>query len=305
MNKGKLFEQIARVIQESLVDSNDTIVRSNHKLKDTVGLLREYDVFVESKVNGFPIGIAIECKDYKRKVAVEKIDAFQSKCNDIPQINKKVFISKNGFQTGARAKAQLYGIDLHLLNEITESEVLKWFHINIPQPVRVSRILGANAVEFKGNGCEYSAQEYLRFGDHTVRIQDLMIEVTEKNLPQPKLYLRTTERDQSSPDSETYQFQIFFENTRLMKDDKEFEVNWLMFIVTDVFTPIPGRILFDQFKSLEGGEEISQSVSILSEDNELFSFVKKTDDEVIQIFTSSSEGSDIIRFGKMKISKKE
>ena len=87
MKAGKALEQLVAAIQEYLGDNPDTHIERNAKLIDNAGLQREIDVFVQTKVQGGKIGIAFECKDYKNAVQVSVVEAFHSKCNDIPQIH--------------------------------------------------------------------------------------------------------------------------------------------------------------------------------------------------------------------------
>lgn len=123
MKAGKALEQLVVAIQEYLKNSPDTLIVPNAKLKDHINLKREIDVFVRTKVQGGSIGIAFECKDYKGKVDVEVIEAFNSKCNDIPEIHKGIIVSSNGFTAGAQTKAQFYGIDLYQIGNVPLKEI--------------------------------------------------------------------------------------------------------------------------------------------------------------------------------------
>ena len=99
--RGKKFERVNRLIQETFKDSSSTEILSNYKIESEAGQKNEIDILIVSKVNGFDVKIAIECKDFAKKIPIEKIDAFESKCNRINKINTKVFISSNGYQKGA------------------------------------------------------------------------------------------------------------------------------------------------------------------------------------------------------------
>ena len=123
MKAGKALEQLVAAIQEYLGDNPDTHIERNAKLTDNAGLQREIDVFVQTKVQGGKIGIAFECKDYKSIVQVSVVEAFQSKCNDIPQIHKKIIVASNGFSSGAQSKANLYGIELYQLGNVPFNDI--------------------------------------------------------------------------------------------------------------------------------------------------------------------------------------
>lgn len=117
--KGTQFERTMRLIQEAFKDSASTQILSNYKIPNESGNNREIDILIISKINDFEIYIAIECKDYSKKIPVEKIEAFQSKCDRIKQINKKIFISSNGFQSDAINSATYYGIELLTATELS------------------------------------------------------------------------------------------------------------------------------------------------------------------------------------------
>ena len=83
MNDGKKLEQLVRFVQETLKNVPDTEIFSNYKIENISGRKREIDVFIKSQINGMDIKIAIKCKDYKNAIPVEKIEAFNSKCQRI------------------------------------------------------------------------------------------------------------------------------------------------------------------------------------------------------------------------------
>jgi len=129
INNGKELESLVRLIQETLKDSPNTVIYSNLKLPNKSGRKREFDILIETKVNNLILKIAIECKDYKKPVSVEKIEAFQGKCERIPDINKKVFVSSKGYQIDAVNAAKEFGIDLYKIEDIDSSTVTNWFPI--------------------------------------------------------------------------------------------------------------------------------------------------------------------------------
>lgn len=127
--KGESLENIIALIQETLKDSPNTRVFKNYKIENTSGRDREIDVLIEANINGFDLKIAIECKDYKNRVSVEKIEAFEGKCNRIKSINKKVFVSSNGFQADAMNAAKEFGIELQVAEKLNSDAILNWFPI--------------------------------------------------------------------------------------------------------------------------------------------------------------------------------
>ena len=129
MNSGRKAEKIVRLIQETLKDFPGIEIFSNYKIKNISGRNREIDVLLKTTINSFEIIIAIECKDYKTSVPVEKIEAFNSKCQRITGISKKIFVATNGFQADAINAAKHFDIELYNLNEIENQDIINWFPI--------------------------------------------------------------------------------------------------------------------------------------------------------------------------------
>ena len=129
MKAGKALEQLVAAIQDYLKGYPDTHIESNAKLLDHAGIKREIDVYVQATVQAGKIGIAIECKEYNDKVDVKEIDAFYGKINDIPQVNKGIVVSTNGFTSGAQKKAQFYGIDLYEIEDVPLDKVFAPFNL--------------------------------------------------------------------------------------------------------------------------------------------------------------------------------
>lgn len=124
MQAGKALEQLVGIIQEHLKDNPDVQIKRNAKLVNRSGNKREIDVFVQTKVNGENIGIAFECKDYKRKVTEPTIDAFWAKINDLPQVHKGIIVTTTGYTPGAQKEAEAHKIGLHLIDELPLHEII-------------------------------------------------------------------------------------------------------------------------------------------------------------------------------------
>lgn len=135
MNNGKQFEKTIALIQETFKDSEYTEIFRNYSIPNSSGRNREIDVLIASKINGFEMNIAIECKDYKGKIPVEKLEAFHGKCERIKSINKKIFISSNGFQTDAINAANTFGIELMTAEFLTRDYLLQLLPVRQIQPI--------------------------------------------------------------------------------------------------------------------------------------------------------------------------
>ena len=72
---------------------------------------RDLDVLIRGVHAGRNVTIAIECKDWKKRVGIEVIDALESKRRDIPA-DIAFICSNSGFTKDARRKAGRVGIGL-------------------------------------------------------------------------------------------------------------------------------------------------------------------------------------------------
>jgi hypothetical protein len=91
------------------------------------GRKREFDVFIVAQVNGSTINIAVECKAFKKPVSVEKIEAFNTKCDRAITIDKKIFVSESGYQADAIIAAKQLNIELCNVQNVDKKVLLSWF----------------------------------------------------------------------------------------------------------------------------------------------------------------------------------
>ena len=105
----KLFERLVTAIHIS--ESQGAKVTWNEKTNG-----RQFDVVIRFKHGIYHYLTVIECKNYKEKIPVEKVEAFITKTKDI-NANKAILISSSGFQSGCVEVARRYGIKLLTLNE--------------------------------------------------------------------------------------------------------------------------------------------------------------------------------------------
>ncbi|GAB3883461.1 restriction endonuclease [Spirosoma agri] len=123
-NNGRPFEKLVAIIQEAYKDLPQTKIYTNHKVRDRLGKKREFDVFINTNTNNFDFNVAIECKDYQKPVSVSVIEAFNSKCSTVNNINKKIIVSSKGFQFGAVDNAKLFDIELRTLSSINKENIV-------------------------------------------------------------------------------------------------------------------------------------------------------------------------------------
>jgi len=95
---------------------------------DGSGRTREIDVLITSEVAGFPVRIAIECKNERKVTNIERIDAFIGKLQDVGiPVQHGVFVSTSRFAKSAVEHAKRVGIRTFLLRDISDklAEVIK------------------------------------------------------------------------------------------------------------------------------------------------------------------------------------
>lgn len=120
--KAEYLENIVLLL-ERIISNPDAVVKKNVLIKDITGLEREFDIWIEQNVNKRRIITAIECKNYKSSISIEKIEAFYSKCKSTPQINKMIYVATSGYQRGAIHKAKDYGIEPYLIKDINTNSI--------------------------------------------------------------------------------------------------------------------------------------------------------------------------------------
>lgn len=80
---------------------------------------RQFDVVIRFKFQFYDYMVLIECKDLQGPVPVKEVEAFVTKSKDT-KANKAIMVSSNGFQSGAKEKAQKHNVELFTLTQIQE-----------------------------------------------------------------------------------------------------------------------------------------------------------------------------------------
>lgn len=110
-NTGDLFESYVRYVYQTLlgIQGKNISVSRRATVYDTRGNSYNIDVFYEFDVAGVHHRVAIECKDHSRPVGRDDAIAFVGKIRDLPSAIG-VFISRSGFQSGAKKYLQDHGV---------------------------------------------------------------------------------------------------------------------------------------------------------------------------------------------------
>jgi Restriction endonuclease len=109
-DKGKLVEALAAWLHdwpEARVERNAHLLAIHGRRRRK----REIDVLIHASVTGYPVRIAIECKNETEKIGAPMIDAFIGKLRDIGIPSQcGVVVSASGYTTGALDRAQIDGV---------------------------------------------------------------------------------------------------------------------------------------------------------------------------------------------------
>lgn len=126
-NTGKAFEKLVQEVYQSFLDyeSNrngyrNINVQHNVRLKGKTGVESQIDVYWEFELAGRTYSTLVEVKDWNSPVKLEQVRNFKSVIDDIPGFPNGIFVSKSGFQSGAKKYAEAHGITLIQLSESSE-----------------------------------------------------------------------------------------------------------------------------------------------------------------------------------------
>ena len=129
----RLTQEIYRQLGQA-TEVNAANVQHNVKLEGRSGQKHQIDVYWEYGKDGKAHRVAIECKNYSRRISLEKVCAFKGVLDDLDGVSG-IMVSKVGFQKGAKKYAQQYGISLKELRtpgygETIIGEIENHFHID-------------------------------------------------------------------------------------------------------------------------------------------------------------------------------
>lgn len=282
MREGQTFEVINQIIQEVFKDSPETEILYNFKIENRSGRKREIDILIVGIINGIEIKIAIECKDYKNKVSVEKIEAFNSKCLRIPSINKMIFISKKGFQKDAINAANEFGIELYKLENIDEEEVKKWMIVALPKPVNVERrIEGLQIVakvpipEFNGNDLVFLP------GDKKgIQLYLFLQSIIEERIPMtPLIPVIQGER----LEEKRILITIDLIDTLLEINGEKYPIVNVQTTLIESYSPLKSDVTISRYKKFNTDVGKADIITYEIENKEIYSMVKRNDSSKIEI----------------------
>ncbi len=107
LSPGISFEKAVAAIH-GMMDT-EAMVMHNQRITDKHGHSRQFDVVIRGKLGSYEMLGVIECKDWKRKVGTQEVEAFVTKARGV-NANLTLLASKSGFTKPALEKARHYGI---------------------------------------------------------------------------------------------------------------------------------------------------------------------------------------------------
>lgn len=122
--KGRSLEKLVESLERVLSGKEGVSIESPKFLPDRVTKdQREHDVVITTRTAHHELTLAIECRDRSRKVNVNDVESFASKCQDT-QVNKGVIVSAKGFTRAAQQKATNSSIACLSLREVSSFDWL-------------------------------------------------------------------------------------------------------------------------------------------------------------------------------------
>lgn len=126
MNPNTEYERFTQeIIQQLCQATSIKVVTIKHdvKLVGRSGQKHQIDVYWEYEKSGKTYRVAIECKNYSRRISLEKVCAFKGVLDDLDGV-KGIMVSKEGFQKGVKKYAREYGISLKELRSPRSGETI-------------------------------------------------------------------------------------------------------------------------------------------------------------------------------------
>lgn len=293
MESHEMFEIISEIIQESFKDHPETKIIRNFKIDNVSNRLREIDILLILTVNGYEINIAIECKDYQSRVPVKEIEAYHSKCLRIKNLNKKVFIAKNGFQKDAINAAEDFGIQLYTLNEVTKEELSKWTQyksitaFKSHKQIKLLKICGKQKGTFEGD-----SKEMLLFtAKHRkgIELKQFLLEFNEEKIPGRVIMLT----DDSFGDF-NLEFQITFPIGLYVYRNLIYDLKHIHFEIQYRFEEVKSKTVFNTYKESNAEVNVLEMATNFSEIGETVSLVRKDRSNIIELIAIDKDNNKAI-----------
>lgn len=123
--KWREFEELVARIEQQLGPEGATVKSPDYILDKVTGSRREVDASIRYRVGSVPILITVECRDRSDSEDATWIEQLATKRHNIGAA-KTVAVSSCGFTQPAIECAESHGIEIRLIDEITDEDILAW-----------------------------------------------------------------------------------------------------------------------------------------------------------------------------------
>lgn len=121
IEKGKIVESIVALLHEQ---PGISVKRNVHLPSIDREETREIDVLISGQLVGYPVQIAIECKNYKKEIGIGDIDAFIGKLKDIEfPTQHGIYVCTSRYTKGAIKRAKNAGLRIFKLDGLTKDRL--------------------------------------------------------------------------------------------------------------------------------------------------------------------------------------
>lgn len=125
-NTGKPYEKLTQRVFQAILDQESevetTTVEHDVTLPGITAKSHQVDVLWRFKRGGIGHMVVVQCKDHDAKVKQGELLTFKAVLDDIAGQPRGVFVSRMGFQSGARDYAGAHGITLYELRKPLERD---------------------------------------------------------------------------------------------------------------------------------------------------------------------------------------
>lgn len=118
------YELLTKTIYEGLINAEgveNIEVKHNQKILGKSGAKHQVDVYWEHKIAGKTYKTLIECKHYRKNISIGRIRDFYGVLSDTGATG--IFVTKVGYQSGAKKFANHYGVDIKLVKETSDEDL--------------------------------------------------------------------------------------------------------------------------------------------------------------------------------------
>lgn len=127
------YEKLTQEIYQGLLSKEPGGGTAEHNInvRGKSGVEHQIDVLWRFKKAGVDHLVCVECKNYLSNITLEKVRSFFGVLHDIGNCHG-IMVTKTGFQSGAAAFANFYGIDLKLVRKPIQQDfegAIKTVHI--------------------------------------------------------------------------------------------------------------------------------------------------------------------------------